>query len=124
MEQSDCVLEESDSEVNVPPVKMKKTTVGMKKWTGAATYKTKYNKEWQKKWPFVTSVKGDPHSFRCTACLRVISCAHMGERDIIRHAESEHHKKNSKSLEQIQRINFKPGTSSLPLQDKICLHLI
>ena len=71
------LLEESDSEVNVPPVK-KKTTVGMKKWTGAATNKTKY-KEWQKKWPFVTSVKGDTFF----SLHGMFEGAHMGERDLI-----------------------------------------
>ena len=39
------------------PPKQKKA----RKLCGPATYKTKFNANWKKKYPFITSVQGDPY---------------------------------------------------------------
>ena len=36
----------------------------LSKWVGAATYRSKFQKVWQQKWPFAVPVKGDSHCFR------------------------------------------------------------
>ena len=50
---SDSASERGDQESNPPPPK--------KKYTGAAKYLTKFNSEWKKEFPFVTSVAGDSY---------------------------------------------------------------
>lgn len=52
------------------------------KFAGAYKYKTKYSKEWKKKWPFIDSVRGDPYSFRCSVCSKNLSCGHQGSTDV------------------------------------------
>ncbi len=32
-----------------------------RKWSGAATYKTKFNRAWTKEFPFITSIHKDPY---------------------------------------------------------------
>ena len=39
------------------------------KFTGAAIYKTKFNKDWAKKYPFLSAVETDPSSYRCKLYL-------------------------------------------------------
>ena len=50
------------------------------KFTGAAIYKTKFNKNWTKKYPFLSAVETDPSSYRCNICSRILSCSHQGSR--------------------------------------------
>ena len=38
-----------------------------RKWQGAATYRTKFNPDWKKEYPFITSVSKDP--YRYVNCL-------------------------------------------------------
>ena len=61
------------------------------KFTGAAIYKTKFNKDWVKKYPFVSAVQTDPSSYRCNICCRILSCSHQGESDVKRHIASNNH---------------------------------
>ena len=49
----------SESEHDLSPPKTKKA----KKFTGAATYKTKFNLDWRKEFPFITSVQNDPYRY-------------------------------------------------------------
>ena len=35
--------------------------------SGSASYKTKFQKSWQKSWTLVAPIKGDVHTFYCTA---------------------------------------------------------
>ena len=100
-----------------PPLKKKKTAG---KWRGAAIYKTKFNHSWQKKWPFLYVVKEDPHSCHCSVCNNRVSCGHQGERDIIRHIDSQSHKKNAKGLNKIQPLNL-VCDSSTRLKEKVSL---
>lgn len=56
--------EDTDSsECDEPPTKRTK-------FSGAFQYKTKFNKDWQKDWPFVSSVPGQSHSFKCSICSK------------------------------------------------------
>ena len=102
------------------PLKRQKIADGkgsQRKWSGAATYNSKFQKSWQHKWPFVQPVKGDLHSFRCTVCAKSVSCGHQGEADVIRHAESAQHQRNTKAVKTSQKLNFKPTTQLL--KDKV-----
>ena len=63
-----------------------------KKYSGASIYKSKYKVSWEKKWPFVTAVRRNQHSFYCKHCSKVVSYAHQGERDVVRHIASSQHK--------------------------------
>ena len=65
-----------------------------RKLSGAARYKTKFQRDWQDKWPFATLVQGDPHSFLCNVCNKLVSCGHQGERDVSRHYECTLHQKS------------------------------
>ena len=48
-----------------------------------------YNESmWRQKWPFAVAVRDSPFSFRCSVCNKAISCAHQGERDVSRHADT------------------------------------
>ena len=49
----------SESEHDLSPPKTKRT----KKFTGAATYKTKFNLDWKKEFPFITSVQNDLYRY-------------------------------------------------------------
>ena len=88
-----------------------------RKLSGAARYKTRFQHSWQEKWPFgtYTPVRGDPHSFRCNVCNKLVSCGHQGETDVSRHYESTQHKKAVAALSNTRRLNFK-ASSSVQLQ--------
>ena len=75
---------DDDDEVQYPSPKRKKVE-SVRKYSGAAIYKSKYQLNWQMKWPCVVPVKGDSYSFRCTVCYKVLSCGHQGEKDVKRH---------------------------------------
>ena len=90
-----------------------------RKWSGAALYKTKFQSTWQQMWPFIAPVKDNPHSFRCTVCMKMVSCGHQGERDVARHAESAQHKKCVKAMKNTQPLGFMPGSATDPLKDKV-----
>lgn len=40
---------------------------------------------------FLAEIPGDKHHFRCLACQKTNSCGHMGEADVKRHINSNHH---------------------------------
>ena len=111
--------EGSDCEDEPTPSKRMKSSISVKKYSGAAVYKTKFKSTWTSKWPFATGVKADPYSYRCNVCDRSLSCAHQGEKDVSRHAESAQHKKNVKSLKNVQKLNFLSQKQSETLQEKV-----
>ena len=98
--------EGSDCEDEPTPSKRMKSSISVKKYSGAAVYKTKFKSTWTSKWPFATGVKADPYSYRCNVCDRSLSCAHQGEKDVSCHAESAQHKKNVKSLKKCSEAQF------------------
>ena len=79
-------------------------------------YKTKFKSTWTSKWPFATGVKADPYSYHCNVCDRSLSCA---IKDVSCHAESAQHKKNVKSLKNVQKLNFLSQKQSETLQEKV-----
>ena len=92
-----------------------------KKYSGASIYKSKYKVSWEKKWPFVTAVRHDQHSFYCKHCSKIVSCAHQGERDVVRHIASNQHKKNSKSVQNTAPLNF---ASSECINKVHCIYIL
>ena len=88
----------------------------LRKWSGAATYRSKFQ-VWQQKWPFAVPVKGDPHCFRCTVCAKTVSCGHQEETDVACHVEFIQHQRNTKAVKATQKLNFKPTTQLL--RDKV-----
>ena len=62
------------------------------KLAGAATYKTKFNKDSVKKYPFISAVEKEPSSHRCNICCQILSCSHQGESDVKHIASSNHMK--------------------------------
>jgi hypothetical protein len=110
---------ESDNDAGVgeeEPASKKRVTTKSK---GAATYKTIFNKEWSKEWPFIKDVKGNPHQFLCTICNRQINCSHMGQCDVERHIEKDMHTKNVKATRHQSTLNFLPKSDSI--MTKVCI---
>jgi len=81
-------------------------------------YKTSFSEEWKKTWPFVTSVPGNSHSFRCNICDKKLSCGHQGVSDVKDHIASKSHQKLAKVLATQPKISF---PSAAPLQDKVSI---
>ena len=73
---------------------------------GATVYKTKFNHQWIKTFPFIREVKGDPYKFFCTVCGRQVACNHQGRRDVERHVSKALHQSNVKSLKTQSTLNF------------------
>ena len=82
-------------------------------------YKTRFQHIWQEKWPFVTVVRGDPYSFRCAVCNKLVSCCHQGEKDVSHHYDSSQHKKNVVALANTQMLNFRPSASVQSQKEKV-----
>lgn len=76
----------------------------MRKYQGAAVYKSKFQLEWQRKWPCITSMKDKPNYFYCTVCAKTVSCGHQGEKDVTRHMDSVLHKKNVSSVQRTEPL--------------------
>ena len=76
------------------------------KYSGAFKYKTKFNKEWTKTWPFIAGIPEDPYSARCNVCAKSISVAHQGSADIRSHIQSQSHAKLAKGVATQPRPSF------------------
>lgn len=87
---------------------------------GAATYRSTFQKYWNKEWPFIKKGTTINH-FWCTICRVERSCAHQGRRDVERHVDSEGHSKKTEELRMNQKVsNFFPPSSSLStLESKV-----
>ncbi len=86
------------------------------KFSGAFVYKTKFSEEWKKTWPFVSSVAGDPHSFRCNICAKTLKCGHQGAADVKDHIAAQGHRKLAKTLATQPKLTW-PFAN--PLRDKV-----
>ena len=102
---------DSDCTSLTEPSPAKKT-----KLTGAFRYKTSFCEEWKKTWPFVSSVPGNPYSFRCNVCDKKLSCGHQGAADVKDHVATQSHQKLAKLLATQPKLSF-PAAD--PLQDKV-----
>lgn len=80
-----------------------------RKYQGAAAYKSKFQLQWQKKWPCITPMKEKPNYFYCTVCSKSVSCGHQGEKDVKRHMDSDFHKKNVSSVKHTVPLKFIPS---------------
>ena len=99
---------EAESDPELPSPERLKRDLGegfRRKYTGASTYKSKYQVGWQK-WPCVTPVKDKPHLFRCTLCCKEVSCGHQGERDVTRHIASVLHQRSAKAVKSTASLSF------------------
>ena len=112
---------ESDPDLEPSSPKRSKisSAVVTRKWSGAARYKTRFQHIWQEKCPFVTVVRGEPYSFRCAVCNKLVSCGHQGEKDVSRHYNSSQHKKNVVVLANTQKLNFRPSASVQSQKEKV-----
>lgn len=111
---------DNDSDTPVPSPKRHKEgeqQSSIKKFTGVAVYKSSFRAVWQKKWPCITPVKTDPHSFHCTICFKALSCGHQGERDVTRHIASVQHQRNAKAVKSTPTITSFASSSSV--NDKV-----
>ena len=104
---------EKDREVGQPPPKKHKVT----KFTGAFRYKTRFSQEWKELWPFVLAVPGNPHSFRCNVCSKILSCAHQGAADVKDHTATKTHQYLARSLATQPKLSFR--SSSDQFRDKV-----
>jgi len=89
---------------------------------GAAMYKTKFNKDWMKKWPFICEVPNNVFKFRCTMCSRDVSCAHVEKNDVERHISKAMHKANVKALHSQRTFDFLP--TSDPINDEVNSYVV
>jgi hypothetical protein len=96
------------------------SSASLRKFDGAARFKSKFQPSRSKKWACIIAVPRSPTEFRCTVCDKVCSCAHQGESDVTRHIQGEKHQKNVRA-----RTNAAPLSSfgfistSDPLKDKV-----
>jgi len=77
---SDCeleVLSGSESDIATPDSK--------RKFSGSATYDSKFDPSWRAHYPCIDAAKDNPHSFFCKCCVKKVSCKHMGLGDVKRH---------------------------------------
>ena len=70
------------------------------------------------KWPCIVSAR-DVYSFHCTVCLKNVSCAHQGERDVSRHIASVQHTRKSKGMESTAPLKF----SCIDSTEKVSPHI-
>lgn len=115
---------ESESDLQPGPLKRLKQKGGAsggvsRKFSGAAQYKTKFQHTWQEKWPFATPVLGDPHSFRCAVCNKLVSCSHQGEKDVSRHHNSSQHQMNVTALGNTRKLSFRPSAALESQKEKV-----
>lgn len=96
-----------------PSKKAKGSTI--RKYQGAATYKSKFQKEWTQAYPFLREVQD---SFFCTICGRNVSCSHMGRADVERHIGKPMHQANAKSRKTQSTLPFIRQESTTA--EKVC----
>ena len=56
----------------------------------AKFYKTKFDHQWRKEWPFINMGKDQFH-FLCIVCNKHMSCSHQGLFDVKRHVQASSH---------------------------------
>jgi len=119
IEQGGDTSEEEESDTDVVPAKRQKLDPKGKKKAGAAVYKSKFQVQWQKKYPFLSPVARDASMFHCGVCNKDNSCAHQGETDVVRHIKSAQHTKAVKAMKHTQKLSFMPSSEALLLKEKV-----
>lgn len=96
----------------------KREKVTKRKLSGAATYSSSYNKQWEEKYPI--SPGRTAQEFRCNVCLCNVSCAHQGESDVKRHCEGANHIKRQKAIENTRSLaTFGFTKATDPLREQV-----
>ena len=81
-----------DNCLGVKGGRVSKKLTKSRKFSGAATYQTVFQKAWRNKFDFISPCPVK-NTVQCNICLRSIRVGHQGAADIARHAKSESHKK-------------------------------
>nr|XP_006013536.2 PREDICTED: uncharacterized protein LOC102350526 [Latimeria chalumnae] len=97
-------IEECDS--GSETMMMQPKTKRSRKNEGAFLYKTKYQKNWEKDYDFISPSHLSQNHAWCTVCRRDISISHQGAKDIERHSTTEMHKKAVHCLKGQMKISF------------------
>ncbi|KAL5477399.1 hypothetical protein EMCRGX_G002180 [Ephydatia muelleri] len=108
---------ESDADDENPGPSTSKKQKMSAKSVGAAKYRTKFQKEWLKVYPFVQEVKDNPHKFLCNICMRQVACDHQGKHDIERHMEKAMHQANVKQMKGQTTLGFQVESS--PINEQV-----
>ena len=88
--------------------------------SGAATYKSRFKKNWTKSYP-VSELQNSPGEFRCNVCSCVASCSHQGEANMKRHVEGPIHQKKLKDLKSRKTLNnFGFRKQDDTLKEQVC----
>ena len=112
----DQYVESDADDENPGPSTSKKQKMSAKS-VGAAKYRTKFQKEWLKVYPFVQEVKDNPHKFLCNICMRQVACDHQGKHDIERHMEKAMHQANVKQMKGQTTLGFQVESS--PINEQV-----
>ena len=116
-ESSSCSDENQGSNVastsSGPRAKKAKYT----KYAGSYKYKTKFSKEWMKKYPFISAVKNDPYLFLCNVCTKVLACGHQGVSDVKSHVKSKAHQQQATGSKTQAKITKYSSTD--PIEKKV-----
>lgn len=86
------------------------------KFSGAFKYKTKYSKDWERKWPFLSPISHNPYRFRCNVCSKELSCGHQGASDVKDHVLTKSHQKLAAQMTTQSKLSFKEVD---PLHDRV-----
>ncbi|KAL5479703.1 hypothetical protein EMCRGX_G023263 [Ephydatia muelleri] len=108
---------ESDADDENPGPSTSKKQKMSAKSVGATKYRTKFQKEWLKVYPFVQEVKDNPHKFLCNICMRQVACDHQGKHDIERHMEKAMHQANVKQMKGQTTLGFQVESS--PINEQV-----
>ena len=96
----------------------------VKKWSGAAIYKSKFQVSWKQRWPFIAAVPDNVSQFYCNIWSKKLSCGHQGETDVKRHIESATHISNSNQLKTNCKLISLLQPEKKVLQDKVSIHFV
>ena len=96
----------------------------VKKWSGAAIYKSKFQESWKQRWPFIAAVPDNVSQFYCNVCSKKLSCGHQGETDVKRHIESATHTSNSNELKTNCKLTSLLQPEKKVLKDKVSIHFV
>ena len=74
-------------------------------------YKTKFNSAWLGRYKSMR--QHDDFSGKCMICNEVVRVEHQEERNLIRHMNTESHKKNANEQKTNAKMNFAPAKSAV-----------
>ena len=88
----------------------------------AAKYRSKFNTNWKKQYPFIDKVRAGKHSFYCTICKGNVKCGHMGLSDVQRHVTMSMHQRYAKDARWQTTLSFQSLSS--PVTEEVNLFLM